>query len=116
MRLLATIALCCLAAAPAGAATLKHYGRASHYCDPRVSSGARMDCAKHTCAHRVWPPGTYVRVTAIKSGRSVVCLVNDYGPAKWTGNLIDLSPAAFLILAPLVVGIIHVELTPLTTD
>jgi rare lipoprotein A (peptidoglycan hydrolase) len=30
----------------------------------------------------------------MRTGRSVRVRVNDIGPAKWTGRIIDLSPAA----------------------
>jgi len=39
--------------------------------------------------------------------------VNDYGPEEWTGNIIDLSSAAFNQLASLSKGIIEVEIIKL---
>ena len=38
--------------------------------------------------------GKHVRVTDLRTGRSVLVLVNDIGPAKWSGRIIDLSRAA----------------------
>lgn len=109
-----TITLCCLATAPAGAAPLTQYGRASHYCDRKTANGEKMDCHQAmTCAHRTLAFGTRVRVTAIKTGRQVVCRVNDRGPFI-AGRIVDLSYGAFEALAPLSVGVLEVELTPLT--
>lgn len=45
-----------------------------------------------TAAHRSLPFGTHVKVTHGK--RSVVVLINDRGPAAWTGRCIDLSLGA----------------------
>src|SRR3954469_24205833 len=33
-----------------------------------------------SCASRTFPRGTYLQVKDLRSGRSVTCLVNDYGP------------------------------------
>lgn len=48
-----------------------------------------------TCASRTFPRGTYLRVTDLYNGNNVICLVNDYGPAVWTGRVIDLSRGSF---------------------
>lgn len=50
--------------------------------------------------------GRKVRVTNLSNGRSVVVLVNDYGPAKWTGRVIDLSKASFARLGSLGSGVL----------
>lgn len=46
------------------------------------------------CASRTLRLGTTHRVTVIATGRSILCPVNDYGPAAWTHRLLDLSVAA----------------------
>ncbi|MGN6103011.1 MAG: septal ring lytic transglycosylase RlpA family protein [Devosia sp.] len=38
--------------------------------------------------------GRHVIVRDMRTGRSVRVRINDIGPAKWTGRIIDLSPAA----------------------
>jgi rare lipoprotein A len=58
----------------------------------RTASGAPFDPSAMTCAmRRPMPLGAYVRVCF--GDRCAVCRVNDRGPAKWTGNGIDLTPA-----------------------
>jgi rare lipoprotein A (peptidoglycan hydrolase) len=48
-----------------------------------------------TCASRTFPRGSQLEVTDLDNGNKVVCLVNDYGPAVWTGRVIDLSRGSF---------------------
>ena len=48
--------------------------------------------------------GKHVRVTDLRTGRSVVVLVNDVGPARWTGRAIDLSKGAAKRLGIIQVG------------
>ncbi len=50
------------------------------------------------------PWGTKVEVTHLKSGKTITVPVIDLGPARSTGNAIDLTPAAFKQFAPLVKG------------
>lgn len=68
-------------------------GRASWYgseSGTRTASGARFNPMGRTCAMRThnW---RWLTVTVLATGRSARCYVNDYGPAKWTGKLIDVS-------------------------
>jgi rare lipoprotein A len=46
-----------------------------------------------TAAHLTLPIGSYVRVTNLRNGRSVVVRVNDRGPVV-PGRIIDLSSGA----------------------
>ncbi len=58
-----------------------------------TASGERYDMYAMTAAHRTLPLPSYVRVTNLENGRSVVVRVNDRGP--FHGNrIIDLSYAA----------------------
>lgn len=59
----------------------------------RTASGERYDARALTAAHRTLPLGSYVRVTAVGSDRSVVVRINDRGPFT-RGRVIDLSYAA----------------------
>ncbi len=62
-----------------------------------------------TAAHNSLPMGSFVRVTAVNSGRSIVVKIVDRGIQ--TDAIIDLSADAFSQLAPLGAGIIPVVLT-----
>ncbi len=57
------------------------------------ASGEIYDMHKLTAAHRELPFGTYVRVTNLRNGKSVVVRINDRGPFK-RDRIIDLSYAA----------------------
>lgn len=67
------------------------YGRRYH--GRQTSSGEIYDMYAMTAAHTILPIPSYVRVTNVASGRSVVVRVNDRGPFI-DGRLIDLSYAA----------------------
>lgn len=57
--------------------------------------GGRPDrSTRMTAAHLSLPFGTWVRVTATATGRSVVVKVNDRGPFGGGGRIIDLSTTA----------------------
>ena len=75
----------------------KERGRASWYGTKfngkRTSSGETYDMYGMTAAHKTLPLPTYVRVTRLSNGRSVVVKVNDRGPFH-QGRIIDLSYAA----------------------
>jgi rare lipoprotein A len=58
-----------------------------------TASGELYDPKKFTAAHRTLPFGTRVRVTDLRTRRSVVVTVNDRGPFT-KGRVIDLSMAA----------------------
>ena len=58
-----------------------------------TASGAKFDPAAFTAAHRTLPLGSYVEVTSLDTGRTVLVLINDRGPST-PGLMIDLSQAA----------------------
>lgn len=64
----------------------RHHGR-------RTASGERFDQHALTAAHRSLPFGSRVKVTHLRSQRSVVVRINDRGPHA-RGRIIDLSRAA----------------------
>ena len=81
----------------AGAAMDVQQGEASYYADSlqgnKTASGAPYDKNAMTAAHRSLPFDTRVKVTYLKTGKSVEVVINDRGPhAK--GRIIDLSGAA----------------------
>lgn len=59
----------------------------------RTASGAPFDPRGFTAAHRSLPIGSYVEVTSLETGRTVLVQINDRGPFT-AGLLIDLSQAA----------------------
>jgi rare lipoprotein A len=54
-----------------------------------TASGQPFRAGGRTVAHRSLPFGT--RLLISYGGRSTVCVVNDRGPAAWTGRSIDLA-------------------------
>lgn len=70
-------------------------GKASYYSyrKRKTASGATFDRDSLTAAHRNLPFGTHVRVTEVKSSKSVVVRITDRGP--WLrGRILDLSLGA----------------------
>lgn len=67
------------------------YGRKFH--GKRTASGELFDLNDLTAAHPNLPLGTYVKVTNLRNGRSIVVKVNDRGPF-YRKQIIDLSYAA----------------------
>ena len=59
----------------------------------RTANGEWFNQYDLTAAHRYLPFGTWVRVTNLNNGRSVVVRINDRGPFTG-GRVIDLSTAA----------------------
>lgn len=69
-------------------------GKASFYWqDQKTANGERFNKNDLTAAHRSLPFGTLVRVTRVKTGKSVVVRINDRGPFI-RGRIIDLSQKA----------------------
>jgi len=70
-------------------------GQAVWYASGRMTaSGERFDKRAMAAAHRTLPFGTKVRVTADRTGRSVVVRINDRGPFGNKTRIIDLTEAA----------------------
>jgi len=74
----------------------------------RTSSGEPYDMYAMTAAHKTLPLPTYVRVTNLRNGRSVVVRVNDRGPFV-KDRVIDLSYAAAIKLGVSQTGTAPVE-------
>jgi|SRR5271157_1742873 len=55
-----------------------------------TASGERFDMRDFTAAHLTLPLGTFVRVTNLHNGRTVVVRINDRGPVI-EGRIIDVS-------------------------
>ena len=78
----------------------------------RTSSGEAYDMYAMTAAHKTLPLPTWVRVTNLENGRSVVVKVNDRGPFH-SGRIIDLSYAAASRIGMLGKGTAPVEVVAL---
>ncbi len=72
-------------------------GKASYYASKfngrKTANGEIYRNGKLTAAHKTLPYGTIVKVTSLKSGKSVKVRVNDRGPFV-AGRIIDLSQKA----------------------
>ncbi|MGD8643091.1 MAG: septal ring lytic transglycosylase RlpA family protein [Chromatiales bacterium] len=79
----------------------------------RTSSGEPYDMYAMTAAHKSLPLPTYVRVTNLDNGRSIVVRVNDRGPFV-SNRIIDLSYTAALKLDIVGSGTGLVEVEALT--
>ena len=73
------------------------YGNAVLYsknlCGRATANGGKLDCNALTAAHRKLPFGTKIRVTNLKTDKSVIVKINDRGPYS-KKDILDLSPKA----------------------
>jgi rare lipoprotein A len=97
----------------------RHYGVASWYGKDfhgkPTSSGEPFDMYAMTCAHKIFPFGTRLRVTNIVNNKSVVCVVNDRGPFV-EGRDIDLSYGAARKIKLVGIGVGEVMIEPTGRD
>lgn len=93
--------------------TFVQEGYASYYGnefrDKRTASGEIYDPQKLTAAHPTLPFNTYVKVTNLENGRSVVVRINDRGPFK-KKRIIDLSLKAAEMLDMVAKGVVRVRI------
>ena len=75
-------------AKPYQVGTASWYG--SYFHGKETASGEPFNMYDLTAAHPTLPLGTYVRVTNLRNGRTLVVRVNDRGPVV-DGRIIDLS-------------------------
>ncbi len=73
-------------------------GIASWYGDDfhgkKKASGEHFNKMAFTAAHKTLPIPSVVRVTSLKTGKSIVVVVDDRGPFVYKGRIIDLSYGA----------------------
>ncbi|WP_428962725.1 septal ring lytic transglycosylase RlpA family protein [Micromonospora fluostatini] len=82
---------------------------ASFYASGQVTAnGEAFDPNELTAAHKTLPFDTRVRVTNPDTGASVTVRINDRGPFI-AGRCLDLSRAAFAVIAPLEIGALTVR-------
>jgi len=104
---------CLFAFMPADAHATALHGVASYYkSGRRTANGEHFNPLGLTAAHRSLPFGTKVRVTQVKTGRSVVVRINDRGPFV-RGRIIDLSLGAARAIGLNHSGVARVELVVL---
>lgn len=88
-------------------------GTASFYADThegkKTASGERYNHGRKTAAHPDLPFGTKLKVTNVKTGKSVIVKVNDRGPVAH-GRAIDLSESAFARIASTAKGLVRVRI------
>jgi rare lipoprotein A len=87
------------------------YGKQFH--GSRTANGETYDMFAMTAAHPTLPIPSYVRVTNVRTGRSVIVRVNDRGPFK-ADRVIDLSYAAATKLGIVATGTGEVEVERIT--
>lgn len=85
-------------AAPQGCGSASHYGVGDGYHGQRTASGERFNAYGLTAAHPWLPPGSKLKVTNQRTGRSVTVRINDRGPYAG-GRILDLSYGAFAAIA-----------------
>jgi rare lipoprotein A len=88
------------------------YGQASFYANKfigrKTASGEIFDQKKMTCACNVLPLGTWIKVTNLRNGRSVVVKVNDRLHPKMK-RIVDLSRSAAQKLGYISSGLTRVK-------
>lgn len=102
--------------AAATTAAMAETGMASWYgseSGTHTANGERWIPMGLTAAHLKYRFGTRLRVTDLATGKSVVVRVNDRGPARWTGRIIDLSKGAAHALGIVGRGTARVRIEPL---
>jgi rare lipoprotein A (peptidoglycan hydrolase) len=84
------------------------YGHAFH--GKQTASGQLFDMNRHTCAHKSYPFGTWLKITNTVNNKSTFCVVNDRGPFEAVRDL-DLSFAAAKVLDMISLGtcIVRIE-------
>lgn len=78
-----------------------------------TANGETYNMYRLTAAHRDLPLGAVVKVTNLRNGRKVTVRINDRGPVKKHGRIIDLSYAASRRLGMAVCGVAPVRINVL---
>lgn len=89
------------------------YSRKDKGIRKHTANGEIFDDTRKTCASWDYNFGTNLKVTNLRNGKSVICRVNDRGPAKRLSRIVDLSHAAFRKIADPRKGLIRVSVKPL---
>ncbi|PDT73579.1 septal ring lytic transglycosylase RlpA family protein [Bradyrhizobium sp. C9] len=98
------------AARKGGDTRIASQGVASFYSEGQeTASGEKFNAHELTAAHPTLPFGTKLRVTDVKTGRSVTVRVNDRGPYV-PGRIVDVSYSAAQSLGMIGKGVANVRL------
>ena len=89
--------------------TASWYSQADAGMNRHTANGEIFDDRQLTCASWYHEFGTLLKVTNAATGKSVVCRVNDRGPNKRLGRLVDLTIGAFRQIAAPHHGLIRVS-------
>ncbi|RZK61249.1 MAG: septal ring lytic transglycosylase RlpA family protein [Hymenobacter sp.] len=112
-RFLVVSALAVLAACGAGRNAFTESGQGSYYADKfagrATASGVPYRPGRLTAAHNSLPFGTRIKVTNVRTGRSVKVVVNDRGPHV-KGRIVDVSKRAAGKIGLLDAGVAPVRL------
>ncbi|WP_420971254.1 septal ring lytic transglycosylase RlpA family protein [Bradyrhizobium sp. B120] len=93
-----------------GETRIASQGVASFYSEGQeTASGEKFNAHELTAAHPTLPFGTRLRVTDVKTGRSVTVRVNDRGPYV-PGRIVDVSYSAAQSLGMIGKGVANVRL------
>lgn len=102
-----------LAACGAGRNAFTEAGQGSYYADKfagrPTASGVPYRPGRLTAAHNTLPFGTRIKVTNVRTGRSVKVTVNDRGPHV-KGRIVDVSKRAASKIGLLDAGVAPVRL------
>ena len=93
----------------------------------KITQGTRVEVGKSHRGAASWyawtgtmaaanpwlPKGSYVRVTNLENGKSVIVVINDRGPFV-PGRIIDLDKVAFQKIASIGAGVINVKMEEIT--
>lgn len=86
------------------------YSETDPYINIHTANNEVFDDTAMTCASWDYPFHTRLKVTNLDNGKSVVCRVNDRGPAKRLNRIIDLTKSAFEKIASSRLGLIQVSI------
>ncbi len=89
------------------------YSQLDPFINLRTANGELFDDTKMSCASWDFHFGTRLKITNLSNGKSVVCVVNDRGPAKRLGRLVDLTRAAFRKIENPRLGLVKVSVVPI---
>lgn len=81
-----------------------------------MANGKEFKDEAFTCATRLYPLGTYLKITNQRNGKSVIVKVTDRVGKRFAEKRIDLTPTAFKVLAGsqgLEVGLLPVKVEKL---
>lgn len=76
-----------------------------------MANGLKFDETDYTCATRLYPLGTIIKITNPKNQKTVYCEVTDRIGKRFAETRIDLSKAAFQKIAALNDGLVQVIIT-----